>query len=957
MSNTTNMTVSGGVPTRRAIRNAVRDFSSVARNHILDSPDVSPSVKTNISNNDILQWSYNPTVSNSGHFTNVSPADVSILTAPVAKEVFVSSTGVDTNDGSITNSSVLTFQKAVDLAGRAQAFESIAIYVKGDVTYNPSNLRDRLKESSWGGNLSRGVIIRGLNRNVTVPLSASDGPRVITSQLVPGVPFLPDTFTLDPNESLNNVCGRFDLSSTPAEIVPFYRDTSNEFYPVAFDTSTNDGFDPSTRRRVYMADSVALPVTTQQFQPYTFAGKVTLDNNGDITNSGFSMTGNIQFVELEFVLQDGVVTPYHINGEFVILYSKFSKTVGTSGATLSLSSSGNAADHLSTLQIDPVGSQSTGNKVIRVYKSLFEDLTVNFTSPAKIENSVFINCKIINPQNASFDGCTFYNSVGVELGSVDEQISSGNVVSFHNSQFVYGATNTSQFNIKNSAILNLSDILSRPVSQDTNSQNVPLITVNTNSTLFADNLKVTSGVATVGDAVLVKSNNSVVNLSNVSITSTGTIPLVHTENSNVKLHDWSGDVTSNGSLINALQSEISLDIEIVDGLYTVTGSKGVFNFDGCNVKMNDFSFNIDVGITTTTSILTVSNSNVINTTTGKFKCANVVTKNAITVNKSNMRLNNTDTSALNVGSLIANNSNIVLHTVSGTTIIQYNGVGSLLDLNNSTISLERFSLQSNDLSTTIKSVNNSTIHLNNCSITSGGGLGLLGIHLNRSTLKAENISMTFSTITPQTVSNILVENGSSLQVGRVGNLTGIICGLNGVSPLRVDSNSSCSLIETTISAQSPRCIEVSNNSKLYCQGSPSSITSLLAAETIDTSNEVVLVTQNSSATITDMRLYGNSAGLPTGIRATNLSNLYIRGVSAVNIATDNAVVLRWNSKMHATDINVTSTFSDGFYIGTNTYNWNDIKVSPFIIPIGLDLQTTTETTWNSSEGCVATYTN
>ena len=210
----------------------------------------------------------------------------------------------------------------------------------------------------------------------------------------------------------------------------------------------NDGFNPTTRRRVYMSDSVALPTTNHDLQPFKFPAKVILNNGGNTTNSGFSMTGNIQFVEVEFALQDGVITPYHINGEFVILYSKFSKTAGSLGATLALSSSGNAADHLSTLRIDPPGVAVPGGKIVKVFKSLFEDLTILFTSPAKVENSVFINCKIVNPQNVTFDGCTFYNSAGVELGDVSAQNSNQSAVDFHNSQFVYGGQTSLSFKLK-----------------------------------------------------------------------------------------------------------------------------------------------------------------------------------------------------------------------------------------------------------------------------------------------------------------------------------------------------------------------------------------------------------------------------------------------------------------------------------------------------------------------------
>lgn len=974
------MTVNARTPVRTAVRTAVRNFESVARNPVLCSPDVDPATEGSISNGDILQWDITKGPINSGAFTNVTPQSANVILSNNAKEFLISSGGNDNAGGGDSSSALLTFQRALYLAGKSDAYESVTFYVTGDVAWNPASntpgYRDqtRLREGSFGGNLSQGIVIRGLKDVLPTERTPSDPPRSISSQLVPQAPQPSLAFTADATYSEGTAVA-YDLNIAATAIVPFYRGDSDSFYPVAFDTTAHT----TPKRRVYLSTSGAQPDVSapNKLKPYKFAGKVTMNNGGTTANPGFAMTGNVQFVEVHFELQDGVKTPYHVNGEFVILYSKFSKTSGGLGATLELSVSGAGTDHLPTLRVDPTSANSLeGGPIIQVYKSIFENLTVKFSSATQIHDSVFIGCVIENPDKCEFKGCTFFNcgigtTPALNFGDDTKSDSLKSSAKFTTCQFQYSVPATSLISLSDNSTIELNEVIIRATDNLNAAQNKPLIDCSEGSAVSLDNVKINGKLNNEATelASIIDAKNSSLGIKDVNIAGgSGELSFFHTNNSTVKLYDVDDACTNTGPLLTTYDSDVQITaFDVATANYTVTAA-GIFNFYNSSVKINSiFSIIIDGGVTTTDTIFQLKNSTLKNfpgtiATRGKFNIQNNLAKHSIKANGSDINIDtiaNAPHSQDIHGAIDLENSNAVITCDTAATVtLNYQGTNGAHTINcvASNLYMKNISIDGTGAgaSTALNVIDGSKIFLKTGSINNVGFTGKSTIHVNNSELTIDDGNITAAAANNKSL--IDITNGSKFTYLKGGGAGSTITsnGNSSTEALRISNNSSVLLdkIGITSDVSGASAIVVTNHSSLTgigTNGSPENYTATAGAG----GDNVISVNNSSSLSLVDINL--ETASTPAvGVHVHNLSNFYGKTLTGTTLEGNGAFVADFNSKVHLEALsNSGADFSGTGYTtgGTSTQAWSTIVSSPFIYPIQGGLATT----WNAVKGCVVTY--
>ena len=734
----------GPIPIRKTVKQAVTDFQNIAKSRITQAPDCE--IVGGMSDNQILQWDPSKGAGNIGAFTNVDVASVNVFTSPKCKEYIVADTGNDNNTGEISGDAFLTFQKAVSQCGKNDAYDMTTIYVTGDIVWDPasgSNTSMRLRESSFGGNLARGLVIRGLGvGQITSKQPTNGNPRIVASTLVP-IGIVPTTTFTKLVSNSNGTTVRFNSSASQPDNIEFYKDQgTSEYYPVTFDKSDNVSADiKNNNKAIYMSDKSTLPSMDGQDRidvelvSHKFAGKVTLNNGGATTNPGFSISGNVQFVEVEVKLQDGVITPYSVSGELNILYSKFSKTSGGGGATLELSTYGGGTDHLATLQVVPPNAIKEGGRVIHIIKSIFEDLTIKFDSVVEINNCVFKNCTISNPQHATFDGCTFYNC-SVKLGNETDSFAFGSMAEIDKSQFIYSpAGNT--FSISKSSTLEMEDIYVLPMTTAAAVQTVPLISNEKCSNVDIINLiypDSNNGASISTPSAIITSGTGKVSVSGVKIITTSVYPLIYVNGGSATIGTFNADTTSNGEIVHTIGSSVGFtNFSITDGKYTNTNG-GVFRFDSSDVKIGEtFDYIMNSGVTTTESIFVLNNSSLTNypggSGVGKFNIQNEESKNAIKSIGSILQLGiGINAPQLDIhGGIDLRDSAMVLEAASDTSFkIDYQDTTGepTIKLVNSKITLRNLDIQNSaGASTALDITNGGNAYLNSCNINVTGYTG------------------------------------------------------------------------------------------------------------------------------------------------------------------------------------------------------------------------------------------
>ena len=1016
------MSVRDRVPTRTALRTAVRDFRSVSLHPVLDCPDINRFVKTTIADGQILQW--DATNSARGEFVNVNPASVSVITSPLVNEIFLSNTGADTgNDGKSSSQPFLTFQRGIYTLGRSDAYDQITVYVNGDVNYNPSENYteyggvDRLREGSFGGNLSRGVIIRGLKTGeAAVPLNTASAPRNVTSQLLPSVTvtdLAPGQVTKTAGLTINNldgaeICSGYTIGSNiPASEFPFFRDNTGNYFPIAWDANLRQDGGAAHNRFFIASHDGVLPNIAQDLNPYEFAGKVIVNNGTVVTNPSFSMGGNIQFVEVHFELEDGVKTPYHVNGEFVILFSKFSKTAGALGSTLELASYGSAGDHTSTLQIT-TGAPKEGGKVIQIKKSIFENLTIKFDTVTEIEDCVFNNCIIQNPQNVVMSGCILYNSKGVVLGAKNDTHSFKSSIKLRNSGVIYGtdaaADHASHFTLNDDSFLELESVLILPGNDfggggSLVAQEKPMCISKENSGVNVNNIKIAlTGTNQTADASLFYTIGGVLNINQLdsSAASTSTLPLLLCDATTVELSSFAATTVNTNSLIHATTCDIRFhDFLVVGGLYTVSGGGAVFQFEACNISIDGkFEYTMNSGVTSTLSIFDLRNSRLVNypdaaasgADGGRFNIQNDETQHSIRAWGSNVSINLGDDILGNPqkdlhGGIDLTNSTLllkqnVLQTTPGPYKLIYHGTGgkSCLDIKDSKLTIENIDIDGpTNNPTVLNAVDNSVVLIKTSTIQVNGNTSASSINVDHSVLTMVDCDITVAGA--GSASSVRIQNSSTFNYRRSDATS---CTLTGASDanlaLSIENNSNAVLEEVIVTCENPNAIEVDVNSSLIYIGEKSSLPSdtdtLCKAGTATTSSHAVIRAINNSNLYLEALKLESGGGNSAGVTIFKCSKGVFKNLieAGGTLSNNSGVICIRNSEFHA-DTTLTSNYTTGFFLGSKSISWSNLQSNGGVAPWGVvsgsnglwdptqsgspeDLFSTAN--WNAYQSCKAT---
>ena len=969
---------------RKVIRNAVREFKSVSINPLLDSTDVNRNVKNNISNGQILQWNVS---GNRGEFFNVDASSVNIVTVPLVNEVFVSGNGSgdDTNNnGKSSTQPFLTFEKCVSTLGKLESFDEVVIYINGDVDYDPASNYSkyggvgRLREGSFGGNLNKGLIIRGLKDGQPNQLNTVSAPRNLTSQLqlintlnpLTAGQVTANTLFIQ-NDSGNKVASGYTIGSNiPASQFPFFKDRTGEYFPIAWDANLRNEAITENSLFYLASHNGVLADITQTLHPYDFAGKVTVNNGGVITNPSFTMNGNVQFVEVHFELQDGVKTPYQLNGEFVILYSKFSKSAGALGTTLELSSYGSAADHTSTLNINS-GSAKEGKNVIQLKKSIFEDLTISFKNPILVEDCIFNNCTILNPNNATMSGCVFYNNKGVSLDAVsDDTISYGSSIKIEDSAFIYG-TSVAHFNANDNSSIDLNNILivpgiDQPSSGSIVAQTLPICVLNNSSVANIQSLKIEGVTNQTNNASILYSNSSTVTIGGIvnPAASTSILPLISTDSTKITIKSFDDSIVNTNSLIQAKTSDVKFnEFLVTDSSYTVA-SGAVFDFESCNISIDGkFQITLDSGVSTTLSIFDLKNSTLNNypasadgANGGRFNIQNDETQHSIRSWGSTININLGDnavsTPQLDIhGAIGAYNSNILIkentiQSPSPHSIVYHGGVdSSVINLINTKLTIENIDIKG--LTGTPKALfaeNGSNVLLKTCNISvngignpTGSGNGILVKNSNLTVIDG-NISVTNT----GGLSSIQIEDDSSFIFERSSSPASAIT-LTGASDasraLFVRHNSKATLKNVSVIQGSTQAILIDNCSSLFYEGSGDGTVSgsadykIEATTATTSSHNIVEVVNNSKCYIKNVVVEGGGSDC-VGIGIHKCSTGVLSGIAQTDVNDNSGVVCKKNSSFDINDSVTSDEFTTSFKLGTKTIAWNDVVSNGNTAPWG-----------------------
>ena len=870
---------------------------------LLNNPDVDVTVKTNISDGEVLVWD-----SNQDRFVNATIASI-VSGAGLAKrvrEIILSSSGDNSNTGTSSTDAIKDLEIGIkEMSNLSTTYEMVQFWITGDsINFNTGNSNGVIRDSVLG-NIRRGVCIRGIPNGTTLsPLNATDSPRGNTKPLVSGFanvqPIAQNDLNViaestDATNYLNSwiTNGNTDKIDTTVAFLTDISHNTEAIYPVVIDGTSNVNPDNSAgggweNTRLYLATSNGTNPTASgngngAFSAIKLATKVVCTNltedggSASTVKPGWSVTGNVQFVQIHFELVNDA-TPVKFNGEFQILYSLFTNTTpGGTNATLYLAPLGIGDDADSTAQIAPTVNGVTptlskeAGKVKRIYKSIFKDLNIQVNSPCVFQDCVFNACKFINPVGAVFENCVFYSARPSVLGAETEQRFLNNSMTLNKCMIVYQASgyfvecsNDSVFEIKNSS--------ARLLTPGGSNQATPFIKANKSTVVVSDlSIPARSGINSTGAnndaAVLVYGNNSTISIKNISIIgdASNTLPFILAKDScDVVIHDVSNDSVSGGPLLSAHNSDIVIqDLDVtLDASYATPNDSGYFDFHSCNVSVSA-KFEVDANATSDVNkIFHLENTKLTNeigsdAATNKFNVFNDKTQHTFNlINGSELVVTTGDPTSVAAGNQKRLQGRCEVNHYSKLTIIGTDDGSWNPDYS------ENVNWVMDD--------GGNGYHLFTIEDHSEVSIDTINSEYNEGSLPAGDYRSRLAKVAKDSLFNT---NRSKI----------VVSGHNTSISLNVTQSSNVNMNNTHVdigTGSGANLVEVQDNSGLYVHN-PEAATATLFKGSI--SDRLLLVKGNSSAVFTNMQVEAGST-CPQGIKVIDNSKLFIKGTSGHPVA-------------------------------------------------------------------------
>lgn len=984
-----NMSVSNDGRISQGLKYSANKAKSIAATvRVLDCPDVRIESE-DMSEGQVLSWD-----NSTQKFTNTTIQTIApnAITVPVVREIFVKNGG-DNGQAEARSSAdaVADFDVGLNLMSEfANSYEQLQLWVSGDVNWN-TNLAGRFREGSLVGNAERGISIRGLS-SATSLFQLADGasPRNdIFSQLTNGGA-LNGVFSNDSNlaGNLRNATFKLNAWISSADIGGYFirnesggGTTETVTFPIMVDGTTIDGI--TANRRIFLATSNSNnPVVGQNYSKRGFPSKITCNNNGDTANVGFTMDGNVQLQDVHIELQDGVKTPFNINGEFQIMYCLFSNTTVDGGSvtatTLSLSSSGTSRDALAYAGAVPSGGNLVGavegQRVIKVSKSVFQDLIIKVDSPCEFTDCVFNRCHIENPRGAKFTSCTFYNNRGIVVGDSTKSDYLGNSMVVDKSYFIYGK-NIAQVVASNNALLSVTNSIWRPKQVGGGNQSNPIITLNSESHCNLEKLMfpTTSGIVTSGTALngsVLESNNSTVVATDLTLFGdSNSASLLLAKESNVVLKMNAGQTFWNGCdntapLITAFTSNVLFNgfNPVFTGTFSVaTATLGLLNLHNCDV-VTDNVFGVSMNASDTTlNILYLENSNLSNSNNGdsttQFNLIANVAKNTMHLINSNVKLKTgaiaNDQSTWVGVAILENNSslNVLAHSAGSWS------AGDNLSWSADNASHSYILTVSGNSSVSLSNMNLDPITVSGAnktkSVSLDRGSSFKGYHTKidvlgqtgESALSITNDShahftdSTFRTRVSNGNPAVLVDMGSSLkfinidtpQVSRA-----LECGhtdIDGVSnAITVSNGSLLHLSAMSVTTTGSKGIVLSDMSSLVCKGNASTIVDIDVTESSAATDACVEADNLCDVLCERVQAKGKSITTPSFLIMKGNCRGVLKDITKDGNIGDESIHLYNGSKLHMSGTNSVAVQLKLGNTGSNTFNYSALTSTPFQLP-------------------------
>ena len=854
----------------RQLLNTLSSLPQAVR--VLRCSDVEHVVQFNIADGDILAWS-----GSNKRFINktLTAIDPNLATVPQVREVFVAAGGNSGNAGNASDAALANIQQGLkQLSNYAIAYELLQVWVSGDVNFDLSDVAfpcARIRESGTIGQNKRGLSIRGIKSTTSaVALNVDDAPRTMTSQLIDGTATHTQNNISEVSALSNSGQGMqtWNIGVTPVTVgTQFLKGVTQTFiFPIATDRHI------TANTRIYFGRQQGSPSLTQTFQEMLTPCKITCTDTAN-KSVGFQVEGNVEFTEIHLELIDGIATPIHINGEFQILYCEFSNiSAGGTGATLELSATGWGNDPNASSQLNSASAVVPGAINIRVQKSIFRDLNLSIDSGCDFVDCVFIHCKFINPVNAIFTNCTFYNCRSNELGRATHPHRLNNSMSITDSLMIYGATAEAYFQTWYNASLQLSTVIAQPMQSGGGNQAQEYITLNGNSrcTINDFSIPVSMGINEGGNgtdglgAILVRAKNSYVNTRGLKIVagSNANSFVSATNNSDVifgKLdgatHNDTSACTNAAPLLTTDSSNVYLDqfiAKLPSGYNHISSeTSGVLRFINSNVKVSsDFWLTLDAS-TAIKNVIYMNNSTMTNSVSdyireNHFNITTKVDEHLFSLNNSKLLINTGPSpSGTGQGNIqpgqkridgmvkVDNYSSFIINgweagTYSAAENVVWNmnkGTGDPIFTvdNHSEISLRAvsatpYAVSSGNVSTVAKVENYSSFNATDCLLTVKGLTGIIALTVDNGS-KCNLINTPVDIKAADNVSAILVSKNSSLNVTNpvAGTPTAVILGAS--LGIQITGNSSGFFQDIAVTAAtSPNAIAAMNGSSLYMSG-------------------------------------------------------------------------------------------------------------------------------------------
>ena len=997
-------------PVRQSMReksslNQLRSVAGTTR--LLDLPDVRIP-ESDMANQEVLTWD---NTLNKFANTSIQTIAVGSVITPYVREIFIKNGGDNGNiSARSTADAVADFDVGIGIMSKfTSALQQVQIWVTGNVNFNTNNENGAIVGGSIIGNTRRGISIRGLDAiNTFSQLSDTAGPRGTLSQLVSasGPTFSQDTALTssltDTNLKLNSW-----TSNASMENIYFIRNsqnsssTENVTFPVAVDGTTIDGI--TANQRIFLATSnTANPIYNNTYNKLTFPAKVTCNNNGDSSNRGFFMTGDVQFQDIHFELQNDVETPFAINGEFQIMYSLFSNTViggASTTTTLSLSASGYSQDALG-----PSGTQVNGGSlaivpdkpIIKVNKSVFQDLVIKINSPCDFKDCVFIRCHITNPRGATFTSCTFYDNRGIFLGDPTKNDEfQNNSMNVTRSYFMYGK-DVGQITTNNGANLSINECIWRPAVIDGNPQTNPLLSLSYKSTCRLEKIYIPDSLDATGSddvASILSSTDSTVTISDLNaLGGASDNSFIRADNSNVELARSAGvnywnTCTNAAPILYGRGSNIkftTFEVDMGADMANTDSDSGLFRLVNCDIKADD-KFILDVDVANTTAVLlhltgcTLNNySNPSDPNAYNFNLLTNPLALILKAYNSNINLNTGDIGGTQVafnarayfdntifnvngysqGSWsAADNLNWTADTVASDYIFEAEN-NSLINLNN--VDLDPVTASAGNKSTAFSAHRNTTVNIYHSKINVNGVTGKISIKISDNS----TVSIIDSEITILLANNkpcIKATQSSTLKIINSDSSTErtITCGTNLAADceraITVTEGSHLYISGMHLTTQSPKGITISGNSTATIRGD-SNVTPLLqslnAGAGSNLSNSVLDV-QESNLFVERVTFDGGNGA--SAIRAKKLSRVsgHTLGLTNSNLSAD-AIIFESGTVGNLGGTNtVTTNIMLGGTDAANRFTYSDL-VANKIVPGQTYISDGTGVVYAATVGCSAT---